>query len=64
MSITAIGTGSTIDGATSSSTLRGDSGRSDLIGTQAPPGYAEAWETGDRSMHYAYKEADLRAGPP
>jgi peroxiredoxin len=28
------------------------------------PGLRENWETGDRSMHYAYKEADLRAGPP
>ena len=28
------------------------------------PGVRENWETGDRSMHYAYKEADLRAGPP
>ncbi len=27
------------------------------------PGLRENWETGDRSMHYAYKEADLRAGP-
>lgn len=27
------------------------------------PGLRENWEAGDRSMHYAYKEADLRAGP-
>ena len=27
------------------------------------PGLRENWETGDRSMHYAYKDADLRAGP-
>ncbi len=24
------------------------------------PGLRENWETGDRSMHYSYKEADLR----
>jgi hypothetical protein len=27
------------------------------------PGLRENWETGDRSMHYAYNAADLRAGP-
>ncbi len=27
------------------------------------PGVRENWETGDRSMHYAYKDADLRPRP-
>ena len=27
------------------------------------PGVGENWETGDRSMHYAYKDADLRPRP-
>ena len=27
------------------------------------PGVGENWETGDRSMHYAYEDADLRPRP-